>query len=208
MSLIILDMSGNTIKNNLNIGRWMIDEVAKRDTKKHEIIFKAQLFEKEGNNVPLNKVIFANIYQHAKEKGYQMTASVFDIPSLEFLLMFDVPFIKIACRPDLYWLIGEIPRKIPVYVSVELRIAKYPNNTPKYENGILLGCVREYPGKLEDYLPNGGGHLIAISDHTVGLELFRASAPTVWEKHLKLRDSTGPDAGPFAILPSELDGII
>ena len=207
--MIILDIgSGNTIKNNLNIGRQMIDEIAKRDTKKHEIVFKAQLFEKEGNNTPLNKVIFSSLYAYAKEKGYQMTASVFDIPSLEFLLKFEVPFIKIACRPDLYWLIGEIPRKIPVYVSVELRIAKYPNNTPKYENGILLGCVREYPAKLEDYLPNGGGHLITISDHTVGLELFRASAPKVWEKHLKLPTSTGLDAGPFAITPEELEEIL
>ena len=200
--MIILDIgSGNTIKNNLNIGKAMINEIAKRDTGKHPIVFKAQLFEDEPPNTPLNKVIFANLYEYARDKGYQMTSSVFDLSSLTFLLKFDIPFVKIACRPNLYWLIGEVPRKVRVWVSVGKDPSLLPNT---FGNAYWMECVPKYPAPIEEYR----GIYEGISDHTVGLDLFKRLAPIVWEKHLKLESSTGPDAGPFAVTPQDLEEIL
>jgi sialic acid synthase SpsE len=200
MSQIILDLgSGNTCKNDIDIARRMIDEVAAIDTKKHEVVFKMQLFEEAPPNVPLDKGVYWAAMKHAQAKGYRMTASVFDLTSLNFLLRYDIPFVKIACRPELYWLIGEVPRKVPVYVSVPAAslVEILESNVTK------LICVPHYPAKIEDY-PS----VPQFSDHTVGLDLYHFAQPKIWEKHLKLPDSTGPDAGPFAITPDELKEIL
>ncbi len=42
----------------------------------------------------------------------KLTASVFDLNSLKFLLKFDVPFIKVSCNKDKYNLVDHIPRAL------------------------------------------------------------------------------------------------
>jgi sialic acid synthase SpsE len=210
MTQIILDAgSGNTCQNNPDIIRRMIDELAAIDTHKHEVIIKWQLFKKAGNNVMLEPARFDFAYEYAKEKGYKTTASVFDIWSLEFLLRFDIPFVKIANNRSLDWLIGEVPRKVPVYVSAG---GTEEMEDFVYSNVSALACVSEYPAKIEDYEDRFvflrdlfGGY---ISDHIIGLHLFNKFKPLIWEKHYKLPDSTGLDAGPFAITPEELKEIL
>jgi len=132
---------------------------------------------------------------------------VFDIGSLNFLLSYHPVFVKIACRPDLYCLIGEVPRKIPVYVSVP---ANENVDVPHYYymSGIsALWCVRKYHADIEDY--DGCWITDGISDHTVGWDLMRKYNPEILEKHIVLeRDPDNPDSGPFAILPEDLEGII
>jgi sialic acid synthase SpsE len=52
-------------------------------------------------------------------------------------------------------------------------------------------------------------HYQAMSDHTVGLELWNKYHPTVWEKHVCLEhNDTNPDAGAFAITPEELKEVL
>jgi sialic acid synthase SpsE len=222
MSKIILDFgSGNTCRNDLSIVKKMIDELKAVDTGKHEIIIKWQLFEEAGDNIPLTYECFDYAYQYGINSGYRITSSVFDKKSLFFLLTYlnytfiPLPFIKFSNRRDLDWLIGEVPRKIPIYVSVssmpEGETLLY--GSPGYINqnrDIALFCVSQYPASINEYERrfSRGSRKHGISDHTVGLELFKKYHPRIWEKHYKLSDSTGLDAGLFAITPEELREIL
>ena len=172
-----------------------------------EIIIKTQLFKDIPPNKPLERDVFLYLKNYGESKGFQGTACVFDMDSLSFLLVHDPCFVKIACRPDLYWLAGEVPRKIPIVVSYDVRdeLVNWDRLPPKYN--YPLACVPTYPAKIEDYKFPGR---LYISDHTVGLELFKQEAPVVWEKHfvLKKNDPTNPDSmGGFALDPEELKQI-
>jgi len=206
---IVLDVgSGNTI-TSFEVAKRVVDEISKVDNGKHEIILKAQLFRDQPPNEHLKKNVFVALWEYGNNHGYKVTASVFDLESLKFLLSFrDLPFIKIACRPELYWLIGEIPRRTSVYVSYKPTLLKAMDmvTQPVIAEALIteLLCIPEYPAKIEDY----GDALLGyayVSDHTVGLELLKKWRPEIWEKHFVLKhDDTNPDAGPFAITPEEL----
>jgi hypothetical protein len=206
MSQIILDISANTFKNDEAYYKRMIDELSAVDTRKHEVILKWQLFEESEFNIRARKALFVPLSEWAfKVHRYKTTSSVFDIESLRFLLEcelpYDLPFIKIANNRKYDWLIGEIPRKYKVYKSVD----RIPVINWQFNNGIEeLWCVSEYPAPIEKY-PDW---CKTISDHTVGLELFHRNQPVIWEKHYKLSDSTGLDAGDFAITPEGLKEIL
>ena len=217
--------SGNTCKNDIDYIKKMIDAVKAVDTGKHEIIFKWQLFCKAGANVPLKLGCFRHAYEYAEDLGYKTTASVFDKDSLRYLLSYNVPFIKIANNRKLDWLIGEIPRKVPVYVSYG---DKDDWIKRKYNPDVYMLCISKYPATIEDYRKAFGDYYMTmphkayfsifkdckeldiwgISDHTIGIDLFKTYNPAIWEKHLKLQDSIGLDAGEFAITPEELREIL
>jgi sialic acid synthase SpsE len=210
---LILDVGSGASLPDAATARRFVDEVAKRDGHKHEIILKAQLFVDAPPNIPLDWAVFEELYVYARDKGYHCTSSVFDTRSLAFLLGYKIPFVKLACRPDLYWLAGEVPRKVPVYVSDAN--ADHGFGGHGYEkwvnedNGkdIVLECVRRYPSPLPYY--RRFPYHFHVSDHTVGWG-FLHSVPQVyiWEKHLRLPDSTGPDAGPWSVTPDELAEVI
>jgi len=202
---IILDVgSGNTCKNNWEYAKRMIDELKAVDTGKHEIIIKWQLFTNAGNNIPLDREIFKKAYYYAKELGYKTTSSVFDKDSLDFLLKYDIPFVKIANNRALDWLIGEVPRKIPVYVSL--------NNDKIFEgnNIVELYCISKYPATIEEYIYKfiDASLKSGISDHTTNFGLWYKYQPKIIEWHYGLSDSTGLDAGPFMKTPEMLREII
>ena len=197
MSRIILDVSANTHKNDWNYLKRMIDELKEVDTHKHEVVFKHQLFVKAGENVPLRYDIFRKAYEYAELLGYKTTSSVFDLVSLNFIKGFDIPFIKIANNRNLDWLIGEIPRKFPVYVS------------GSDKGNVNFACISHYPAKMEEYLKFGATRLsLAISDHTCDWQLFKEYYPNFYECHYKLKDSTGLDAGVFARTPEMLKEVL
>lgn len=216
MSRIILDMSANTHKNDHQTIEKMMYEIKKIDTGKHEIIFKAQLFLEAGLNIPLTHEAFDFMYLYGTYLGYAVTSSVFDLPSLKFLLTYNPCFVKTANNRSLDYLIGEVPRKIPVYQS--LGWGEESEYLDIYTRKLL--CVSKYPAEFEDYdskmffVSNVFNNYSmarsydGISDHTIGLELFKRYKPEIWEKHYKLSDSTGLDAGPFAITPEELKEIL
>ena len=200
---IILDVgSGNSLGSDPRYTESVVNAIKEVDSGKHEVILKAQLFQDQPPNKPLRQLVFDRLYDYGAQVGYKVTASVFDIPSLKFLLNYEAPFIKIACRPDLYWLMGEVPRKVPLYVSY----AGNPGATQWGEGVTWLFCIPHYPARKEDYLI---ARPTILSDHTEGLDLFKELKPTIWEKHFVLeREADNPDAGPFAIGLAELKEIL
>ena len=188
----------------------MVDELVKVDSRKHEVVIKHQLFTEAGENTPLQLSVFDFAYWYAEQQGYQTTASVFDLDSLNFLLTYDVPFIKIANRPDLYWLAGEVPRKVPVYMSV----GSYGIPIP-FKVNVRLMCVSKYPATIEEYEKEFFAYLDTkylgyndISDHTATLELYNKYKPKIYECHYKLADSTGLDAGSFSRTAEQMAEIL
>jgi len=136
---------------------------------------------------------------------------VFDLPSLKYLLTFDIPFVKIANRPDIYWLAGEVPRKIPVYVSFP-NVAALWKRQPVWTIEEPMWCVSKYPATFEEYDKILSADVIeaytAISDHTTDFKLWHKYQPAVIEWHYKLPDSTGYDAGEFARTPEQLKEVL
>ena len=114
---------------------------------------------------------------------------------------FKVPFIKIACRPELYKLAPDCG--VPVYGS-------YYDFEPGVYVDTCLACVPKYPALLVDYEERfTPGQLKTVSDHTVGWRLFNKYRPDIIEKHFVLeRDENNPDSGPFAVTPKELEAIL
>lgn len=222
MSRIILDFgSANTHKNDWDYLKKMIDELKAIDTGKHEIIIKHQLFLEAGENIPLQHKIFTMAYDYAARLGYRTTSSVFDKESLNFLLEYDVPFIKIANNRALDWLIGEVPRKIPIYTSIGATdnnlCAKILFHTIKgvahpHDQVVPILCVSNYPAIIENYEIDFTRELLencyGISDHTTNFGLWYRYQPQIIEWHYKLKYSTGLDAGPFARTPAQLAEIL
>ncbi len=199
--MIILDMgSGNSCRNDKRIVDRMIREIAQFNTDK-PVILKWQLFRDAPPNVPLDRECFKYAYDLAWRLGYQATASVFDLDSLRYLMGFDVPFVKIACRPDLYELAKYSTK--PVYIST----AESGFNLPCE---VRLACVRQYPATLWDYeLTFTPEELKRVSDHTVGWELYYKYNCEIIEKHfVHERSPDNPDAGPFAVTPEELAEVL
>ena len=210
---MILDFgSGNTCKNDEDYIAEMIDGLCLVDKtpESRKPIIKWQLFEEAGNNVPMTRDAFEFAYKYALRLRLKTTASVFDEASLKLLLEYDVPFIKIANRPDLYDLIKKIPRGIPVVVSANDPSHYMYHICTKTSSDIVLGCVSEYPAKIEDYEKAFSPETLTagISDHTVGWELYKKYQPWNYECHYKLSDSTGLDAGDFARTPEDLREVL
>ena len=206
MSTVILDFgSGNTCKNKPRIIRRMIEELARVDTKKHNVVIKWQLFRQAGPNTPLEHDAFMEAAVCAKTMGYDTTASVFDLASLEFLLRFNVPFIKLACAPDTWWMSERI---LEARVSVVVSFAGAAMRPPP--GCWYLACVRAYPADAGRYIQRFDDKQLraGISDHTTTWQLWHGYQPNIYECHFKLPDSTGPDAGEFARTPEQLKEIL
>lgn len=203
--MIILDFgSGETCRNDRAIVSRMIHSLARVDTRKEIVVIKWQLFEDIPPLRPLSHSVFDFAYRLAAEYGYETTASVFDKPSLDFLCKHDVPFVKIACVPELYRFAFEIDG--PVVVSV--------GNHDDYElmqqkDIATMCCLREYPASATKYEVIFSGLLhYGLSDHTTDWYLFNKYEPLLYEKHFCLPDAEGPDAGPFAARPEQLKEIL
>ena len=207
MSKIILDFgSGNTCVNNKEVTKEMYDELKKIDRGQREIIVKWQLFEKAGENTPLRPGIFDYAYKYGNELGYKVTASVFDKESLDLLLNYKIPFVKIANNRMLDFLISYIPKNIPLYISK----SRYLSIRHKIKNKIVeeLWCISRYPALTEDYLELDLKTGCNISDHTTDFTLFNKYQPKIYEVHYKLDYSTGLDSGEFARTPEQLKEIL
>jgi sialic acid synthase SpsE len=202
MSQVVLDFgSGNTCHNDHVTIKQMIWDAVETPSDKHEVIIKWQLFKSEPPNVPLTWDSFEFAYRYAYRLGVKTTASVFDIDSLRFLMRFDVPFVKIANRPELYELAQYSTR--PVYVSSALSGFKLPN-------AVTLACISNYPATLDEYeAAFTADDLRHVSDHTPGWALFEKYHPEIIEKHyVHVRESGNPDAGPFAVTPDQLAEVL
>lgn len=208
--MIILDLGGgNATRNSRSYVKKIIDSIPKTNK---NIILKFQLFKNMSNLVPLKWSVFRYAYKYARKRGYQVTSSIFDQPSLHFLLRFDTPFIKIACLQQCYDLISEIPSNRDLIVSVD-NFEKEKELEDKYifhRNIDFLYCLREYPANENKYRSLFGPVLhYGISDHAVGMDLYERYKPAIWEKHYVLKhDLRDPYGDDFCITPEELKEIL
>lgn len=204
--MIIIDMgSGSTCRNSYNEVRRMIDAIADVDGKRKATL-KWQLWSKgtEPQCVKLNWALFKRAFIYAESKGFRTTASVFDKGSLDYLFTFDIPFVKIANRKSLRYLGRDVPRGMPIVWSYD-----DAGSLLLGDQDHIMACVSDYPAKVTTYERwfTEGELAVGISDHTVGLELWHRYRPLVYEKHFKLLESTGPDAGPWAATATDLEEV-
>lgn len=211
--MIILDFgSGNTCKNDMKYIVKMYDELCKIIPIEHrkKFVIKWQLFEKAGDNIPLDPNVFHFAYNEGVDRGFPVTASVFDDFGISILSRFSIPFVKFANNKNLWKLRESIPKDTMIIQSVSsmneaISSIMEDRSHPKM---IHLGCVSKYPCDLEDYdkfLPRHTKILMeGLSDHTESFDLYEIHKPEVYEFHYKLEDSTGPDAGPFARTPKQI----
>jgi sialic acid synthase SpsE len=216
---LILDLgSGETCQNDTKTMCRMVDAVA--DLKRHglNILLKWQLFESVPAGVaPLDRELYSHAVRYADHRGLMTAASVFDLPSLRYAAAFDPPWVKIACRPNLYWM--HIYTDKPVLMSVESAhdFAEWAVKLGDRCAGLLC-CVPAYPAPIGSY--ERFGHLLryGISDHTEPTHFgdsggYRADMaqrwrPAIYECHFALHDSTGPDAGEFSRRPEDVQAVI
>jgi len=210
MSTIVLDMgSGASCNNDCGMIREMIDAVAAIDQHKHLVYLKWQMFEDIPPNRHLSRHVFEYALGYAPGKGYHVGVSVFDAPSIDYVLSlrYRFPFIKVAARPGLYWIVGRVPRNQKVAVSVPPG-----EGLPMYfrEGDVALACIPKYPARLFDYGVEDWKVSLheGLSDHTVGWKLWERWHPEWYECHFKLPDAEGPDAGPWARTPQDLEAIL
>jgi len=211
MSQIILDFgNGNTCKNDKTYIKKMYDELKKVDSGKHEVIVKWQLFKKAGENIPLTHECFDFAYQYGTSLGYKVTSSVFDKESLDYLLKYNIPFVKIANNRNLDWLIGKVPREIPVYVSYGTEKEYIFAQTGESEPTPLV-CISNYPTFVTEYEKRFSNILqnCFVSDHTIDFDLWYKYQPEVIEWHYVLEhDEKNLDGGLFARTPEQLSEVL
>lgn len=238
--LFILDFgSGNTCRNDKATIKKMIDELVKvltafdipekldEEGKKDRLsgfVIKWQLFKNAGKNAFLTKESFTYAYNYAEQFGLQTTASVFDKGSLDFLLKFDIPFVKFSCGGDTIY-----PIKLQIIKSEtnsevlpSLNVTKMSGPTNEIlsvysfdgfnwtRNDRYLSCIKDYPAKAKDYKKRFSKEQLGsgISDHTTTWALFKQFAPKIYECHYKLPESKGLDAGPFARTPKQIKELL
>jgi hypothetical protein len=122
-------------------------------------------------------------------------------------LEFDIPFVKIANRTDLYPLSKDIPSSVPVIYSWKNNL-QFEFLKRKSIKGMC--CISKYPATIEDYENTFNPDELSrgISDHTTDFKLYKKYCPDIYEVHYKLYNNTGLDSGPFARTPYQLEEIL
>ena len=214
---ILLDFGSGVTNYDFAEIQLMINKILDardaNDSKKRTII-KFQLFTTKtiAYLPPLSRKLFMYAYEYCDLAGLECTASVFDEASLGFLLTFDVKSIKIAAREWCYPLIDKMPKDIEIFVSVDGAHKKQDilERYGKDRNIVFLNCVPEYPASRTVYESlYGQGLAHSISDHTIGLDLYRDYEPNYYEKHVTSHhDNRVPDRSAYACTIEEIAGIL
>jgi sialic acid synthase SpsE len=198
MTKFIFDCgSGNSCKNSIDYACKMVKAIA--DLGLNDVTVKWQLFKELGKNTPLSHEVFERAYRYGAVLGLRTTASVFDKESLDFLMTFGVPFIKLANNKQSQAMLDKIPESMPVVYSTD-----DPEFKTDRENTDIIYCVSKYPADLGDYYKFGDKLSNGLSDHTTSWALYQKHSPKIYECHFKLADTTGLDAGSFARLPENI----
>lgn len=169
---------------------------------------------------------FVELDAYCKSKGIMFLSTPFDIPSLDFLMTLNIPYIKIPSGEITNYplLMAAAKKKLPVIMSTgmstleEIAFAQkilLDNGTPEVA---LLHCNTEYPTPFEDAnikamlaIKERFGGKVGYSDHTLGIEAPIAAAALgaeIIEKHFTLdRTMEGPDHS-CSLEPSELKAMV
>ena len=179
---------------------------------------KFQLFpntkeQKDKGNVHLRHDLFKELWAHSQKKGTKckLTASVFSSDDLDFLVSFDVPFIKFAYsqQEQKSRIEGCLQSGRTVVVSTD---DMGLTNLKEHPNLVKLFCSPLYPDRhkidFEEMFPPFDG----FSDHTrgIGQTLEAAAHGAEWiEKHITLEysDVVCPDRA-FALTAKQVKRMV
>lgn len=197
--MFILDIgSGNTLRS--------IDEACRivktvQDLKIPDSFVKFQLFQKAGDNIPLDLEVFERATKYCHIIGMPYGVSVFDRYSLDVAIHSGaLKFIKLANNKDSHDLLEFVPDEDRVIISTD-----DPNFKVARHDTDIIYCVSKYPAQEKDYDKFGDKLKKGISDHTVGWSLFKKYSPKIYECHFCLPESEGNDAGKFARRPKDFE---
>lgn len=121
------------------------------------------------NNLEFDYNQYCEIDRFCKENHILWTASVWDIPSVEFMARFDIPFIKIPSarinETDLIEAINntKIPSLISIGMSSEQEVMKAIDNIDNIYG--IMHCKSIYPPKDEDLNLNVIKYLKSLYPH-------------------------------------------
>lgn len=162
--------------------------------------------------IEFGKSEYDYIDRYCKDKPIAWSASPWDLQSLEFLLAYDLPFIKIAsaCNADKELLMAACKCGKPLLVSTGMSTLEEMDETvaflEKYSDGryILMHTNSAYPAAAKELnlrmiteLKKRYGCLVGYSGHEVNLEPTVVAASLgarVLERHVTLdREMWGTD---------------
>ncbi|MGE3974349.1 MAG: N-acetylneuraminate synthase family protein [Bdellovibrionales bacterium] len=141
--------------------------------------------------VEFNGGQYQQIADHCAKKNIHFSASAWDIPSLEFLMQFNIPFIKVPSalitNKELLKAVGRTGKPIVISsgMSTVPEIDEAVNTCLSVtENVILLHCHSAYPAPLEElnlrviptYIERYPECVIGYSGHEFGLDTTMVSA--------------------------------
>lgn len=154
--------------------------------------------------IEFGKKEYDYIDKYCKEKPIAWTASPWDIPSLEFLLEYDLPFIKIASASNANWNLLKLAceSKKPLLVSTGMssleEVDETVNFLEKYSSGnyILMHTNSAYPTPASELnlrmittLKKRYNCLVGYSGHEMDLEptvVAVSLGAKVIERHITL----------------------
>lgn len=130
------------------------------------------------HKVEFGKLEYDAIDRHCCEIGIRWTASVWDCESLEFLMQYDVPFVKVPSAHlvnDL--LVDRVvacgkPFVLSTGMSTEQEIRNVIENVPYIDGSFLMHCTSTYPARDETlnlaYMKSlrGYGFPVGFSSHS------------------------------------------
>jgi N-acetylneuraminate synthase len=110
------------------------------------------------HRIEFQKQEYDYIDKYAKEKPLDWSASAWDLPSLEFLMNYDIPFLKIPSAKITDKELVEQAAKVgkPLFISSGMSTIEEVDNAvniiEKYlsKNYVLFHCNSTYPAKLEE----------------------------------------------------------
>lgn len=155
-------------------------------------------------HIEFGKSEYDYIDQYCKEKPIDWTASPWDIPSLEFLAQYDLPYIKIASatitNTELLKRVCQLEKPIVMSTGMSTweEIDEAVTIMEKYSKGnyVLMHTNSEYPTPYEDInlsmiqvLKDRYNCLVGYSGHEIDLEptvLAVALGANIIERHVTL----------------------
>ena len=172
----------------------------------------------------INEEGYREIKQRADEAFHRnvISATPFDMESLEFLLSTNPPFIKIASGDNNYLeLIDEAAKSghqviISTGMSTHTQIDEVVNRILRHTSDlVLMHCVAQYPHTLKDSMlatipqlqERYEGVDIGFSDHSIGYgaAILAASMGVTWiEKHFTLSKNNGGLDAKHSLEPKEM----
>lgn len=163
------------------------------------------------HKIEFNKKEYDYIDNYCKEKPIHWSASVWDMPSLEFLMKYNVPFIKIpsaklnekellmeACKTGKTLIVSTGMSKIE---EIDRAVEILEKHAPQY---VLMHCNSAYPTPIDELnirciqtLKERYGCVVGYSGHEYGLEptIYAAAlGALIIERHITLdHDMWGTD---------------